>query len=198
MSVLPLPTPSPSDGRDAIPDAEAVRRVLTGDRDGFAVLVERYQAVLFRHALGMVRDADVAADLVQDAFVRAYGSLRRCESPDRFGGWVFRILANRCRDYLKSAARRGERMREDTAFAPRGSDPEQVLERRHARAALEDALAALPPAQREALLLKHVEGCSYDEMAERLDASVSALKMRVMRAREALQARLADFDPAPR
>lgn len=175
-------------------DAEIVLRVLNGERERYTVLVRRYQDVLFRHALGMVRDADQAADLVQDAFVRAYTELARCREPERFGGWVFRILANRCRDHLKSAARRGEPL--DAALAaPRAAEADRAHEERELGEVLLRALEALPAAQREALLMKHVEECSYEEMAERLGASVSALKMRVMRAREALQVLLGDALP---
>jgi RNA polymerase sigma-70 factor (ECF subfamily) len=175
-------------------DAEVVARVLAGERERYTVLVERYQQVLFRHALGMVRDADQAADLVQDAFVRAYAQLARCRDPERFGGWVFRILANRCRDYLKSAGRRGVPL-DGSLAAPRAAEADRMHEERELSEVLARALETLPAAQREALLLKHVEECSYEEMAERLGASVSALKMRVMRAREALQAFLGDSVP---
>jgi len=175
-------------------DSEIVARVLAGDRECYTLLVQRYQEVLFRHALGMVQDADQAADLVQDAFVRAFTELKRCRDPARFGGWVFRILANRCRDYLKSAGRRSVPL-DGALAAPRAAEADRAHEQRELSEVLSRALAALPASQREALLLKHVEECSYEEMAERLGASVSALKMRVMRAREALQNLLGDAAP---
>lgn len=171
-------------------DGALVARILAGDKAPFAILVRRHQERLFRHARGMTGDSDVAADLVQDAFVRAYTNLDRCEDPERFGAWCFRILANRCKDHLRSPAQRTEIL-EEASFATAGhSDTVRVLEQAEIRAALDAALAALPSAQREAFLLKHVEGRSYDEMVEMLGASVPALKMRVLRAREALQQHL--------
>ena len=122
--------------------------------------------------------------------MKGYTSLRRCHDPARFGAWVFRILRNRCLDYLKDRRRQTVPIDEAIALRPGSDDPEVEMERSELRTAVEDALATLPDAQREAFLLKHVEGLSYEEMAELLDASVSALKMRVLRAREALQAQL--------
>lgn len=171
-------------------DAELVRRVLAGERERYAELVQRYQAMLFRHALGMVSSPDAAADLVQESLVKGYTSLPRCHDPARFGAWIYRILRNRCLDYLKDHRRRTVPLEEGAATLAGREDPESDLRRDETRRAVAAALGALPEAQREAFLLKHVEGLSYEEMAERLDASVSALKMRVLRAREALQARL--------
>jgi RNA polymerase sigma-70 factor (ECF subfamily) len=167
-------------------DAELIAEVLAGRTDRFARLVERYQEAMFRHAAGMVGDPDAAADLVQDSFVKAYTHLATCLEPDRFAAWVFRILRNRCMDHLKNLRQRSVPLDEQAAAAG-DADPIRGLERTEAARAVERALARLPAAQREAFLLKHVEELSYEEMAERLDASVSALKMRVMRAREALQ-----------
>lgn len=171
-------------------DADLVARVLAGEREEYALLVQRHQQALYRHALGMVGQPDAAADLVQDSLVKGYTSLAHCHDPARFGAWVFRILRNRCLDYLKDRRRQTVPIQEGTAFAPSRDDPEVRLEQSEVREAVTEALAALPEAQREAFLLKHVDGRSYEEMAEMLGASVSALKMRVLRAREALQERL--------
>jgi len=167
-------------------DAELIGEVLAGDRERYALLVQRYQEPLFRHALGMVGDGDAAADLVQDSFVKAFSRLHTCH-PERFGAWLFRILRNRCRDWLKNRRRGTLPLADDDAAAPAADDPALGLERTELSRAVQRALARLPAAQREAFLLKHVEGRSYDEMAELLETGVSALKMRVMRAREALQ-----------
>lgn len=171
-------------------DAELVARVLAGDRECFADLVRRHQGPLFRHALGMLGSEDAAADLTQESLIRAYTRLPSCQDPARFGAWTFRILRNRCLDYLKDRRRRTVPIDESTAGST-GDDPQVGLERQEVRNRVFQALDGLPEAQREAFLLKHVEELSYEEMTERLGASVSALKMRVKRAREALQARLA-------
>ncbi len=186
------------DGRvePAAADRDLVERVLAGEREPYAVLVRRYQQGLYRHALGMVLDGDAAADLVQDAFVKAYANLERCRDRSKFGTWVFRILRNRCLDYLKERRRQDLPLDDHRAFPAVEAGPESELERRSLRDALERALAKLPDAQREAFLLKHVQELSYEEMAEVVDASVSALRMRVLRAREMLQALLGEHADA--
>jgi len=171
-------------------DAELIRRVLAGEQERYADLVARYQAGLYRHALGMLGDPDAAADLTQDSLVKAYTRLYTCNEPDRFAAWLYRILRNRCRDWLKNRRQHTVELRDDAHTAR--DDPAGELERSQLGEAVTRALARLPESQREAFLLKHVEELSYEEMAERLDTGVSALKMRVMRAREALQELLRD------
>lgn len=171
-------------------DGQVVRRVLDGDREAFGVLVQRYQDSLYRHALRMLNREDAAADAVQDALVRGYQKLDRCRDPDRVGGWLFRITANLCRDRLR--ARREDRVALEDAppLSARGDGPEEDARRAELRSELERALGTLSAEKREAFVLKHLEELTYEEMAERTDASVSALKMRVHRAREELEERL--------
>lgn len=176
-------------------DAEIVEAVLDGRRDQYAVLVGRYQTRLYRYAVGMMRQPDVAADVVQDSFIKAYSKLGRCRDPEAFGSWLFRILRNGVLDRLKSAHSQGVGLDEVTLIAPDQEGPDHRLANAELGRELTAALGTLPEAQREAFLLKHVEGLSYDEMAERMDASVSALKMRVKRAREELQVALRNLAP---
>ena len=186
---------SATESRDAgstadreIPDATLVALVLDGDRAAFEPLVRRHQASLFRRARWMGLDTDTAADMVQDSLVKAYESLGSCRDPARFGCWAGRILRNRCLDFLKSAARRGVPL--PLSLPANDGDPVLEEERSRLRTRLNAALATLPQEQREAFVMKHGEGLSYDEMAQLSDASVSAMKMRVHRATETLRAQL--------
>lgn len=171
-------SPDPSDG-------EIVRRVLGGDRESFRLLVQRHQDMLFAHALRMTGQGDVAADLVQASLIRAYTRLDRCRNPEKFGAWAFRIVANQSKDYLKNVRRRNVDL-ESVEPPAAEDDPGEDLERLDLRRRLDRALDTLPADQREAFVMKHEEGRSYEEMAELLSVSVGALKMRVHRAREAL------------
>ena len=170
----------------AADDAAVIGRVLAGEVDQYEQLVARYQAPLYRHAVAMVLDHDAAVDLVQDAFVRAYTSLRHCRHPERFGAWLFQTLRNRCLDYLKDVRRKTVRLDEDAPVLDTADGPAEMIERKQLRSQLRDALAQLPEAQREAFLMHYVEEIPYETMSELLDVRVSALKMRVLRAREAL------------
>ena len=179
---------------DVFGDGDVIERVLSGETQAFAQLVNRYQAVLYRYAVSIVLDHEVAADMVQDAFVRAYTSLRSCRDRTRFRAWLFQTLRHRCLDHLKEPRRRDVRL-EDTNPIPDGADgPGALVERQRLRTDIARALARLPEAQREAFILHYVEGVPYDTMADLLDASVSALKMRVLRAREALAGALQSRD----
>jgi RNA polymerase sigma-70 factor (ECF subfamily) len=172
---------------ETLTDAQVVRAVLAGQPELYAVLVRRYQDVLFAHAARMVGGRDEAADVVQRALVRGFERLRSCREPERVGGWLFRILANDCRDRLR--ARRAELSLETLPPIrdPGGGDPDEDAHAEELRARLYAALDRIDPEQREAFVMKHLEGRSYDEMATLLGATIGALKMRVHRAREGLQ-----------
>lgn len=182
---MSLPQPSmPPENRG---DAELVRSVLLGQRDDYRWLVQRYEARLYRYAVGMVRDADSAADLVQDALVKAYASLASCRDADRFGAWVFRIVRNRCHDYLKEHRRRDVSLDGHGDIADGRSAVESDVARREFGDIVASALERLPDTHREAFLLKHVEDLSYEEISSMLDVGISALKMRVARSRDFLR-----------
>jgi RNA polymerase sigma-70 factor (ECF subfamily) len=168
-------------------DQLIIQRVLGGNRDAFRLLIGRYSDPLYRHALCMTGSPDVAEDILQLSFIKAYQHL--AEVRGRFDAWVFRIVANGCKDWLKNIRRSHLSYDEDdqpSAYAT----PDEELDRSELRTDLDGALAALPASLREAFIMKHVEGRSYEEMADLLGTTVGALKMRVHRAREALQALL--------
>ena len=169
---------------EELPDERIVALVLRGDRDAYATLVRRHQDALYRHALGMTGSPDVAEDILQASFIKAFQHLG--EVHGRFDAWVFRIVANGCKDWLKNIRRTHLSYEEDdqpSSFAT----PDEELDRTELRSDLDRALSALAPSLREAFVMKHVEGRSYEEMADLLGTTVGALKMRVHRAREALQ-----------
>lgn len=174
-------------------DADLVRRVLAGDAAAYSGLVARYRDRLGRYAVHMLGNREDAEEVLQDTFVRAYRSLGRCDDPARFGAWLYGILVNRCRTAGARVARRRRMFVRD----------EQALERPTAtsqaeRAELDElvrwALARLAPDYREAFLLKYVEDLEYEEMAHLLGAGVSALKMRVKRARDQLRSILQEAE----
>ena len=168
-------------------DQEVIAKVLAGNRDAFGILIQRYSDPLYRHALGMTGSPDVAEDILQLSFIKAYQHLG--EVRGRFDAWLFRILANGCKDWLKNIRRTHVSYEEDDQPSHYAT-PDEDLDRSQLRDDLDAALRKLPPSLREAFVMKHVEGRSYEEMAELLRTTVGALKMRVHRAREALQALL--------
>ncbi|MGH7529551.1 MAG: RNA polymerase sigma factor [Gemmatimonadales bacterium] len=178
-------------------DAELVTRVRAGDTAAYGALVARYRDRLGRYAVRMLGNREDAEETLQDAFVRGYRSLARCEDPARFGAWLYGILVNRCRTVGARSARRGRLfVNGDAAFATAAAAADAFSAGASAEweEAVQRALARLSPAYREAFLLKHVEDLEYEEMARVTGVGVSALKMRVKRAREQLQAFLREAE----
>lgn len=155
--------------------------MLAGKSDTFAILVRRYQDAYVRYATRMLGNRDDADDALQSAFVRAFRSLGKCNDPSRFGAWLYSIVVNECRTLSARRTRRERRL-------VRGGEELEQLASPTAESSSADtadvqhALDQLAPEQREAFLLKYVEGQSYEEMSRLVGASESALKMRVMRA----------------
>ena len=180
---------------EASSDAAIVARVLRGNAEAFRELVERYRDQYARYALHMLGNREDAEEALQDAFTRAYRSLPRCEDPERFGAWLFRILVNRCRT---AGTRRGRRARtfvtDDAALL--GASEEHPEDSAAWREEIDRALQQLRPEQREAFLLKYVEELGYEEMSRMTGVGVSALKMRVMRACERLRGLLSEVHSA--
>ena len=169
-------------------DAVLVRRILDGKVDLFQVLVERYRTEFGRYATAMLGgDVDDAADALQEAFIRAYRSLASCRDQERFKAWLFRIVSNQCHNTRRA---RRSHVSLDRIEEPEDSAAARRMDDTEIGQTIEAALKELTGEQREAFVLKHVEGYSYAEMASLLDVGEDALKMRVHRARDELRHKL--------
>jgi RNA polymerase sigma-70 factor, ECF subfamily len=174
--------------KDMSDDAADVQRVLDGDVDAYAKLVERYYDRCARFAIRMLGNRDDAEDALQATFLRAYRALGRYQERDRFSAWLYRILVNQCRSI---AARRSHR---DRVFVREEALLLNAPDQRPAWTGEEEefvqrVLNELDPLLREAFLLKYIEELSYEEMSALTGAGVSALKMRVKRACDRLRER---------
>jgi RNA polymerase sigma-70 factor (ECF subfamily) len=174
-------------------DRDAVERVLDGDREAFAGVVRRHGARLVGLCARLTGDRGLGEELAQEALARAYAALGSWRADGGFRAWLTRVAVNACRDWQKAGAR-AERPAEVAADARATSlDPERLAMGRELGAALQDAVARLPAANREAFVLFHVEGLSYDEIRAITGVSVTALKVRVHRARQRLLEELGPF-----
>ena len=174
-------------------DGEVVAQILAGDPEAFGILIRRYEGGLLRYATRMLGAPDAAADAVAEGLVRAYRHLATCRDPSRLKSWLYRIIGNRCRSHL---ARRSasDLSLDDAPPIADASDNEAATERAEQLAQVERALETLSPEKREAFLLKHVEGMSYEEMAAVTGERIPTLKMRVHRARTALLEALKEYE----
>ena len=174
-------------------DSELVRRVLDGDALAFTTLADRHTPACLRFALRMLGSLEDAEDVTQDALVRAYRALAIYDGRTAFRTWLFAILVNRCRSALAARARRSRWFQNDDDLVQRAAAPSHGAQT-ELRIELERALSVLPPDQREAFLLKHVEQLEYTEMAAVTGVGTSALKMRVQRACTRLKRELQEYD----
>ena len=166
---------------DELTDAELAQAVLGGNRTAYEVLVRRHQDAVFGLAMSLTRNREDAADMAQEAFIRAYEKLAQYRPERPFRSWLLRICANRTKNLFRSRMRRRNLEEKHTELAAT-EDPGPDSEHQ----ALEEALRKLPPALGAPLRLKFIEGYSYEEVADVLKIGVSAAKMRALRAKKML------------
>jgi RNA polymerase sigma-70 factor, ECF subfamily len=179
-------------------DRELVLRARAGDRDAFAEIVRSYQRRVYAVAMRMTRRHEVADDIAQDTFIRAYRNLARFELGRPLLPWLHRIAVNLAINYLNGAARREQALyTEDDPEGPRGragfetgaidSDPHRALESKELAFDLERAVATLSPDQQAVFVLKVLEGMRYEEIAATLEISQGTVMSRLSRARARLK-----------
>jgi RNA polymerase sigma-70 factor (ECF subfamily) len=166
-------------------DPDVIRKCQAGDKDAFRYLVERYQSEAMGHALAILFDREDALDAVQEAFLDAYQAIGRFDMSRQFYPWFYTILRNRCFKLLAGRKKQvGMSLDEDVLLAPvRDVPPED-------RVALERALQELSPDERELVTLKHLDGLSYEELAERLEIPKGTVMSRLYHARKRLREKL--------
>jgi RNA polymerase sigma-70 factor (ECF subfamily) len=190
---------------EAEQDRALIEAAQKGDRAAFRQLVDRHQRRAFAIALGMVRDEHDARDLVQEAFLRVYRGLDRFQGGSSFFTWFYRIVTNLAIDFMRKPGKRetghdDERAQLDAAneadfpFISRidGAEPLEAIQRQELAARLRTALDALPSYHRGVVLMREVEGMSYEEMAEAMNVSKGTIMSRLFHARQKLQRALAD------
>lgn len=177
-----------------LPDTVLVRRADEGDPRAFEVLLRRHQRAAFATALRVCRRPADAEEAVQDAFVAAWRELPGFRGDSAFSTWLHRIVTTRALNQVRARGRHDDRRTGDDigdlvgAAEPvaSGTGPAGSAEAADLATALRAALAGLPTAQRECWLLREVEGCSYEEVAEITGSSVTAVRGRLHRARIAV------------
>ncbi|MFW6108337.1 MAG: RNA polymerase sigma factor, partial [bacterium] len=162
-----------------------------GDLAAFDVLARRYEDRLFSYARRLVGEAQTAADLAQETLLRAFRSLGRFDTDQRFGPWVFGIAAHVCRDWLRRRGRRPEQRWEEMDLAAPTPTPAAQAAQAEERERVVRAVELLPPKYREVVVLHYLEEMPYDEVARSLDITPAAARRRALRARAMLRKRLA-------
>lgn len=189
-------------------DLLLVERVQAGDREAFGLLVGKYQRRLLRLIMRLVRDPAEAEDVAQEAFVKAYRALPNFRGESAFYTWLYRIGVNAAKNWLMAQGRRAPVMSEiaDSEEEDAANDsllrddatPDRVLMSKQIGETVNAAMDALPEDLRTAIVLREIDGLSYEEIAQVMDCPVGTVRSRIFRAREAIAIRLRPLlDTAP-
>ena len=187
------------------PDADAalVERTKAGDVKAFEMLVVKYQRRIERLIGRMVRDVDLIPDIAQETFIRAYRAIPKFRGDSAFYTWLYRIAVNTAKKALMELKR--DPIVTESALAARDDDnetsrvenelsdgetPEALLASKQIAAAVNSAVQALSEELRQAIVLREVEGLSYEEIAELMNCPIGTVRSRIFRAREAIAERL--------
>ena len=193
-----------STGRDPVDDRELVESARKGDRDAFRVLFERYHRRAYALAFGVLRHQDDALDVVQDAFIKAHKYLDKFEGNSSFYTWLYRIVMNLAIDHMRKHRRvKPVELDEqhldgtvgDDALLPKilGGNPGRALLDKEIRARIDQALSELSENHRNVLVMRELEGMSYEEMAQAMNCSKGTIMSRLFHARKNMQKRLVDL-----
>ncbi len=183
-------------------DEELVSRCNHGDKEAFSELVLKYQKKVFNVAYRFVGDQEEANDLAQEIFAAAYQNLKKFRGDSKFSTWLFQIATNRGKNRFKYLKRRGffvnkssqnqddegegyQRVIPDTT-----TNPENILSSRQVQKVVQDAIEELEPDHKEIVILRDIEGFSYEEIARMLDLPEGTTKSRLHRARMVIKEKL--------
>lgn len=181
-------------------DAKLVARVQAGDKAAFDLLVLKYQRKILRLLSRMLRDQSEIEDVMQEAFIKAYRALPQFRGDSAFYTWLYRIAINTARNWMASQSRRpsspslhqseeGETFDEIDNLTDNNT-PESLLASREIAASVNDSIQALPAELRTAIVLREIEGLSYEEIAQAMGCPIGTVRSRIFRAREAIAAKL--------
>jgi RNA polymerase sigma-70 factor (ECF subfamily) len=176
-------------------DKKLVKRVQKGDKGAFDLLVLKYQHKIVNLVMRYVRDPELALDITQEAFIKAYRALPRFRGDSAFYTWMYRIAVNTAKNHLAAQRRRPMDVELDLqdpeqydlhAKLKETDTPEGVSLSNELKETVERAIAALPEDLRTAIILRELEGMSYEEIAQTMECPVGTVRSRIFRARDAI------------
>ena len=176
-------------------DQKLVERVQKGDNGAFDLLVLKYQHKIVNLVMRYVRDPELAQDITQEAFIKAYQALPRFRGESAFYTWMYRIAVNTAKNYLAAQRRRPMELELDMqdpeqyelhAKLKETDTPEGITLSNELLEIVENAIGALPEDLQTAIILRELEGMSYEEIAQTMECPVGTVRSRIFRARDAI------------
>jgi RNA polymerase sigma-70 factor (ECF subfamily) len=180
-------------------DKKLVKRVQRGDKGAFDLLVLKYQHKIVNLVMRYVRDPELALDITQEAFIKAYRALPRFRGDSAFYTWMYRIAVNTAKNHLAAQRRRPMNVELDLqdpeqydlhAKLKETDTPEAITLSNELKDTVERAIAALPEDLRTAIILRELEGMSYEEIAQTMECPVGTVRSRIFRARDAINKKI--------
>jgi RNA polymerase sigma-70 factor (ECF subfamily) len=180
-------------------DQALVERVQKGDKQAFDVLVLKYQNKIIQLIYRYVHDPDEARDVAQEAFIKAYKAIDRFRGDSAFYTWIYRIAINTAKNHLVASSRRPPKSDIDAQYAEQYegamglkeyATPERLLLKDEIQASIAKAIDELPDDLRTAIILRELEGLSYEEIAQTMECPIGTVRSRIFRARDAIDTRL--------
>ena len=185
-------------------DQKLVKRVQRGDKGAFDLLVLKYQHKIVNLVMRYVRDPELAQDITQEAFIKAYRALPRFRGDSAFYTWMYRIAVNTAKNHLAAQRRRPMNIELDLqdpdqydlhAKLKETDTPEAIVLSNELKETVERAIAALPEDLRTAIILRELEGMSYEEIAQTMECPVGTVRSRIFRARDAISKKVGSLTP---
>jgi len=178
-----------------------IERCQQGDLEAFDRLVDKYASWVYQIAFRMTSNREDADDIAQEAFIRAFSAIGKFKQQSAFSTWLYRIAVNVCQDELKRRKRAPQPMSTlqadddsedltDQIAADQSSDPAEIVEAKERQRAVQQAIDSLPEHHRIVIILRDLQGLSYEEIAQVLGGRVGTVKSRINRARLALREKL--------
>ena len=188
-------------------EEEIIKRIKEGETELFSHIVNKYKKVVYNHAVSFLRNFQDAEDAAQEVFINVFNYLPKFRGDSKIGTWIYRITVNVCTNRLKQIKRRQSRMLEQTKedeenigsilesiMEKEEREPDNILVNSELREIVFKRIGELPDEQQQIIIMRDVNGMSYEEVAEVLKISDSAVKSKLFRAREKLREKLEKDD----
>lgn len=185
-------------------DLEIIKRIKKGDKESFREIINKYKKVVYNHSRSFLRDAQEAEDTAQEIFINIYNNLKKFRGDSKLSTWIYRITVNMCKNKLKQLKRMRSQVSDEAFENENGEleprivnikekeekEPDNMFASENLRAAIMSRVDDLTEEQKTVIMLRDVDGLSYEEVGQVMKLSVSAVKSKLFRARENLREKL--------